>query len=209
MKGIPFRKSSRCLKLVFGLGAGLAIAAPSCVPVSAPTATGSFIACYKECGGAVRFINAGEACDQGEKQATWNQTGPQGVPGVNGNGPAYHDNGVGGASIQAPATLAVASIDPPAGTYAIDFTATVNRYLNNAPSNKDRITCKLVNNANIGDGPVLYSSAAGGILAWHDVLTHPGGSLYMACSAEGYPNNRYDFFNVDLTATKITEIIEQ
>lgn len=208
-------KISRYAQLLFGVGAGLAIAAPSCVPVSAPSALGSFIACYKEDGGAVRFVNAGDACDPGERQATWNQAGiagPQGAPGAagaNGNGPAYHHHSGGGPSLPSGSALTLATLSPPAGTYLINFSSSMSRYLNGAPSNNDAVNCTLSDSSGSLQGPTFSVPIEGALISWHTVRTLPGGNVSLACSVANSAVNTYTFFNVDFTATKVTQIIEQ
>ena len=207
---------SRLMKVLIGTGAMIAIAAPSCVPASAPSASGSFIACYKTAGGAVRFVNQGEACDPGENQATWSQTGPAGpagpagTNGINGNGPAYHDATSSSQTIvhyTAGATT-VATLNVPAGNYSVDFTAGVFRYSNGAPSVQDYIQCSLSSGISRATGSSL-SVDFDGALAFHTVRNFAGGPMTVGCKNAGDALNVYRVYNVEFTATAITGIIEQ
>lgn len=67
--------------------AAVGIANATSVPTKIPDSnTGVITACYQKKGGAVRFINAqnGKTCAKKEKKVTFNQTGPQGAQGVQG-----------------------------------------------------------------------------------------------------------------------------
>ncbi len=49
-----------------------------------PDSNGVISACYKESGGALRVVDEGVVCGKNEAPLSWNQQGPQGVPGLPG-----------------------------------------------------------------------------------------------------------------------------
>jgi hypothetical protein len=73
------------------LGLGLALLLGTVALAAIPGAGGVITGCYDSKTGALRVIDvqAGKTCAKGELQLTWNQTGPQGLPGPIGTpGPA-------------------------------------------------------------------------------------------------------------------------
>jgi hypothetical protein len=64
------------------LGAGGAWAA---ITITSPASDGRIYACYTLDKGAIRLVNKGAACKNGERALSWNQTGPQGPAGPQGS----------------------------------------------------------------------------------------------------------------------------
>jgi hypothetical protein len=126
-----------------GVVATLAVSATSLALAAIPDSnTGVITGCHNQLTGVLRVIDAqaGAKCLLGEKQLTWNQTGPQGPQGVQGpagpQGPAGAQGAQGPAGLQGPqgapgpAGLAgPAGPEGPAGPTA----TTVHRVTNVAP----------------------------------------------------------------------------
>lgn len=196
--------------LMLGVGGLLAIAAPSCA-VSAPTATGTYVACYKTSGGAVRFTNEADGCDPGEQQATWNQTGPAGPAGINGNGPVYTRT-VASAVADPGVWTDVNTLALPAGDYAVDFAVNVFR----GSSGDSRVTCDSITPGMTG----LFGEATSATGINNSVTLSMNGTfrtaapanLTVRCSVyDGAvpPVNSYSLYRPTLTATKVTQVIDQ
>lgn len=207
------------LRLFFGAAVMLAIAAPSCIPASAPTAAGTFIACYKESGGAVRFVNEGETCDQGERQATWNQTGPQGPAGpqgatgpagptgANGAGPAYKATGTPPSNIPVSGQVTIRSMTLPAGKYKMDFSAYIGRI-----SGTGNSTALCFLSPSISAGAYVSSASLTDLasIAFSTLIELTGPTLVtVKCQAnqQSGSNAAYLIESPELIATQVTNII--
>jgi hypothetical protein len=70
-------------RFIIGLVAGAVLATTAAAVASIPSSDGVFTACVKS-DGTLRLIDAeaGDTCKASEQTVTWNQTGPQGPPGV-------------------------------------------------------------------------------------------------------------------------------
>jgi hypothetical protein len=75
---------SRSLGTILGLCLALMLGTIALAAI--PGANGMITGCYRPETGRLRVIDAqaGKKCERGENQITWNQTGPQGVPGAAG-----------------------------------------------------------------------------------------------------------------------------
>jgi hypothetical protein len=112
------------------VGIANATSAPTKIPDST---TGVITACMVKKTGAVRFINAqvGKSCTRKEKKVTFNQTGPQGVAGPQGErGPSQtyvHDpDGWLGVVIGTTNTT-IATVKVPAGNYLLTMPRPTSR----------------------------------------------------------------------------------
>jgi len=89
------------VRTIVGLGVGVAIISSSVAYASVPDSNGVVHGCYGKLLGTLRVIDtdAGQSCLLTENATTWNQTGPQGLPGVQGDkgdvGPAGPQGGKG------------------------------------------------------------------------------------------------------------------
>lgn len=65
---------------------GLLIAVSGLASASIPAASGVITGCYTTATSALRLIDAeaGQICSKGERLVSWNQVGPQGLPGTSG-----------------------------------------------------------------------------------------------------------------------------
>lgn len=85
MKILKLIKSNT--KVLIGLAVGLAVGTLGSVAVYAaiPDTSGVFHGCYTKNNGQLRIIDtATNSCSNNENAITWNQAGPQGLPGVQG-----------------------------------------------------------------------------------------------------------------------------
>jgi hypothetical protein len=121
MNEAPSRRSRiRRRAVVIGAAAALTVPLVGAVAVAAvPDATGVFHGCYAKSGGALRIIDPASTsasrnrCKSGETAITWNERGPQGLPGSAGaggaigaagpEGPAGADGAMGPAGPEGPA----------------------------------------------------------------------------------------------------------
>ncbi|HEX4722057.1 MAG TPA: hypothetical protein VH333_06050 [Pseudonocardiaceae bacterium] len=75
------------VRTIVGLGVGVAIIGSSVAYASIPDPTGAVHGCYGKLLGTLRVVDTGadQGCLPTENAITWSQTGPQGLPGVQGD----------------------------------------------------------------------------------------------------------------------------
>jgi hypothetical protein len=80
-------------RLALGIAIGLVLAGTAVAAAAIPDSNGVIHACRDLRSGVLRVIDneAGQSCTNKEAELTWNQTGPQGPPGLSGYEVVVHD----------------------------------------------------------------------------------------------------------------------
>lgn len=165
------------------------------VSAAIPDAAGVFHACVAKSNGTVRIVES--ACKSSEEAVTWNTAGPagpagadgapgsDGSPGERGPSDAYIVRSDGPTEIATwPASTTVASLDLPAGDYALSAKAVAVNPSTGVEYQGAAITCGLSTGEYSG---LSVDGGQAGTIALQDLLTMTGpGSVTLACY-KSYP----------------------
>jgi hypothetical protein len=206
----PARRPARRLRWIVGLaGASIALAAGAIPAVAAVTDTPVvYYACVTDTTGAIKIVSATATCGTSQHKISWNNTGPQGPPGVATGYASLSQNSV---AVPPGQEVTVGTLQLPAGSFLVNVTAPASSF---APTDPDTLYCYLwdgnggfpLNSGAATLPPAPNSSAYSEETIAITAATTAGGQMTVGCEEQPGQTGQFYVGYVSITATPVSTL---